>query len=269
MSNLLISSLMAATAYSFISIGIVLQKKGISWIGWKGIKKGEYYKNLIVWISGFLLMNLYGIPSAIALRYLPPHQVSAFAGWGVIVLIFLSRLFLKDVIFRSDYFYSLLVIGGIVMLNLSGSSSEDSVISYSFITIVYIFLPALFFIFIFIIKFSSKFINILSAVVSGCTAGLMVISLKGLIGYHGYRIPEYPGSLYFYLYLLFALISFLSLQMSLKTGPVLITGQLQYSATILYPVAGSIVVFSGEISTLQIISVILIVTGVIRILKNR
>ncbi|MEN8223149.1 MAG: hypothetical protein ABFR36_07805 [Acidobacteriota bacterium] len=260
---------MAAVAYSFVSIGIVLQKKGIFWIGWKGLKDKTYYKHLAVWLSGFLLMNLYGIPSAIALKSLPPHQVSAFAGWGVIVLVFLSKFFLKDVLFRSDYFYSLVVIAGIVMLNLSGNPVAGSEISLTVLTLLYFFFPVFLFILSLLTKFNNKIVNVLTAVVSGCTAGLMVISLKGLIGLHGYRITEYPASIYFYLYLFFALISFLSLQMSLKTGPVLITGQLQYSSTIIYPVAGSLIVFSGKTGLFQIISIVIIVIGVIRILKNR
>jgi len=269
MDNFLLSLLMAATAYSFISIGIVLQKKGILWIGWKGIKDVSYYKHLVIWISGLLFMNLYGIPSAIALKSLSPHHVSAFAGWGVIVLIFLSKIFLKDVIFRSDYFFSMVIIAGIVMLNLSGNSVTGPEISIDVITLLYFLLPVVLFILLLMTKFTNKTINALSAVVSGCTAGLMVISLKGLIGYHGYRIMEYPGSLYLYLYLFFALLSFVSLQMSLKTGPVLVTGQIQYSTTILYPFAGSLIVFSGRTDMLQMIAIILIVIGVVRILKNR
>ena len=269
MNDFILSLLMAAMAYSFISIGIVLQKKGISWIGWKGIKDRAYYKNLIVWISGFLLMNLYGIPSAIALKSLSPHHVSAFAGWGVVVLIFLSKILLKDVIFRSDYFYSLIIIAGIVMLTLSGNSVDSPEFSINILTLLYFLLPVFLFILLLIIKISKKTINVLSAVVSGCTAGLMVISLKRLIGSEGYRVAEYPGSVYSYLYLFFALLSFVSLQISLKSGPVLVTGQIQYSTIILYPLAGSLIVFSGKTDMLQMISIILIVIGVVRILKNR
>ena len=155
------------------------------------------------------------------------------------------------------------------MLNLSDGAAAGQKISINILTLLYFIFPTLLFIFLIAIRFKKKIINILGGIVSGCTAGLMVISLKGLIGYHGYSIPEYPGSVYFYLYIVFALISFLSLQMSLKTGPVLITGQLQYSTTILYPVAGSIIVFSEKTGLLQISAIILIVIGVIKILKNR
>lgn len=269
MTTQLIAILMAAIAYSLISAGIVLQKKGISWIGWKERKDKQYFKHLSIWLSGFLIMNIYGIPSAIALKSLPPHVVSAFAGFGIIVLIFLSKYFLKDRIFRSDYFYSAIVMAGIILLNLTENISGESDISRGILTFLFFFAPVLMFLFVLIINSGDRLRNIVFAAVSGCSAGVMVISLKGLVHFFEYRISEYPGSLYFYLYIFFALLSFISLQISLKSGPVLITGQIQYSTTIIYPVAGSVIVFSGSTGPLQLASIVLIVAGIIKILKNR
>jgi len=269
MTSQLIALFMAAIAYSFISAGIVLQKKGIAWLGWKGRKDKKYFKHISIWLSGFLLMNIYGVPSAIALRYLPPHVVSAFAGFGIIVLIFLSKYFLKDRIFRSDYFYSAIVMAGILLLNLTENISGKSNVSGGILTLLFFLIPVLMFLFASIVDSGDRFKNIFYAAVSGCSAGVMVISLKGLVHFFEYRLSEYPGSIYFYLYIFFALLSFISLQMSLRSGPVLITGQIQYSTTIIYPVAGSIVVFSGSTGLLQLVSIAVIVTGIIKILKNR
>lgn len=269
MNTQLIAILMAATAYSFISAGFVLQKKGISWIGWKEKKDKKYFSYLMIWISGFLLMNIYGVPSAIALRSLPPHIVSAFAGWGIIVLIFLSKFFLKEQIFRSDYFYSAIVMSGIVLLNLTENISGKPDISEGLLTYIFFITPVVLFFILLFLKLKERFRNILFAAVSGCSAGLMVISLKGLVHLFEYRVSEYPGSVYFYLYIFFAVLSFISLQMSLKAGQVLITGQIQYSTTIVYPVAGSLIVFSGTTGPFQLLSIGLIITGVIKILKNR
>ncbi len=77
-------------AYTLLSIGLVLQKKGIAWIGFKGKKDGNFYRPLAIWFAGFLLMNLYIVPNTAALKHLPPHIVSAMAGWGVVVLVLLS-----------------------------------------------------------------------------------------------------------------------------------------------------------------------------------
>lgn len=269
MTTHLIALLMAAFAYSFVSAGIVLQKKGILWIGWNKKKDKIYLKHLLVWLSGFLLMNIYGVPSAIALRSLSPHIVSAFAGWGIVVLIFLSKYFLREKIFRSDYLYSAIVVAGIILLNLTENVSGDTDISDGALTYIFFLFPVFLFIIILVLDLRDSLRNILFAVVSGCSAGLMVISLKGVVHLYEYRLSEYPGSVYFYLYIFFAILSFISLQMSLKAGPVLITGQVQYSTIIVYPVAGSLIVFSGTTGPLQLLSIVLIISGVIKILKNR
>ncbi len=261
--------IMAAIAYTLISIGFVLQKKGISWIGWKGEKDKKYFRNFLLWISGFIIMNIYGIPSAIALKTLPPHMVSAFAGWGIIVLVFLSKFFLKEQIFKSDYFYSGIVISGIVLMNLTENISPDIDISTGVLTFVFFLFPLVLFIIVMFLDHKNISGNILFAAVSGCSAGLMIVSLKGLVHLFGYRVIEYFGSEFFYLYIFFAILSLVSLQMSFKAGPVMITGQIQYSTTIIYPVAGSLIVFSGTTGIFQLLSLLLITAGVIKILKNR
>ena len=52
------SIIMAMAAYTCISAGFVLMKKGILWIGWKGEKNQKYFLNLFLWISGFIIMNI-------------------------------------------------------------------------------------------------------------------------------------------------------------------------------------------------------------------
>jgi len=269
MNRFLFSLLMAALAYSLISVGIVLQKKGIAWIGWKGKKNAAWAMHFSVWVTGFLLMNIYGIPSAVALKTLSPHQVAAFAGWGVVVLVLLSGIFLKETVFRSDFFYSLLIIAGILLLNMTGYRNGGGEIRFNAVTLFFFVIPLLLFLPVLFVKMKDKYMNITGGIVSGCTAGLMVISLKGLVGAHGYRISEYPGSLYLYLYIVFALTSFVSLQISLKNGPALVTGQLQYTFTIIYPAMGAILLFPGLPGMVQLAAIFFIVAGVIRLLKNR
>ncbi len=260
---------MAAAAYLFISAGIILQKKGILWIGWEGRKNKSYYLNLSVWLSGFLLMNIYGIPSAIALKILPPYIVSAFAGFGIIIIVFFSGFFLKERIFKTDYFYSGLIIVGIVILCIFGSRSSSGSIGKGFSSIGFFIFPILLF-FISIKKaMRDKYKNIVYAVVSGCSAGVTVVALKGLVHNFGYVVADYFSSEFLYIYIIFAIISFVSLQISLKSGPAFITGQVQYSFTIIYPVIGSIAVFSERMDTIQLFSIALIVYCVIKLLKNR
>ena len=41
-----LSLCLTALAYTLLSTGYVFQKKGISWIGYKGIKDRAFYRNL-------------------------------------------------------------------------------------------------------------------------------------------------------------------------------------------------------------------------------
>jgi len=270
---MILSILMAIIAYSLLSLGFVLQKKGITWMGWKGPKDKTFYHNLLIWLTGFVVMNIFPVPSAVALKTLPSHIVSAFAGWGIIMLVGFSFVFLKEHIYKTDYLYSILIVLGIVFLNIfekSAKAYNPSATAGSGIwgQAVLFAIPV-------IIIFSGLFRAITSkvktwifAAVSGMSAGLMVVTLRLLVVKFGYQVTSYPGSLYLYLYLAFALLSFLGLQLALKNGPMIVTGPVQYSATIIYPVFAAMFIFQQPIGWVQYPAIIIIVFGVVQILKK-
>ena len=169
---------MAVVAYTALSSGFVLQKKGIGWLGWKGKKERKFYKYFIIWFLGFVIMNIYGIPSAIALKTLSPHLVSAFAGWGIVVLIFLSRLIIGEKSNRMDYLYSFLIIAGIIIFclfeNISVIVHEKNIMAF----LVLSFVPVFIFIFFIVRGFSNKWKNVLFASASGIFTGMMVVVLN-------------------------------------------------------------------------------------------
>ncbi|MEN8152926.1 MAG: DMT family transporter [Acidobacteriota bacterium] len=267
--DIVFSVFMAATAYFFLSFGFVLQKKGIGWIGKNPGSDKDFYKNLAIWITGFILMNIYGVPSAVALKVLQPHIVASFAGWGIVVLVFFSNFFLKEKLNRSDYFYSMLIIAGIIFLTIFRDNS-DQVQSVNSLSVIMFFLfPILLFVAGFYGKKSHWIRTVLFATVSGCAAGAMVVALKFLVAGYDYRVREYFSSPYLYLYIFAALLSFIALQFALKNGLMITTGPVQYTSNIIYPVIGSYFVFNQYLNVIQLFSIILIVMGVTKILKNR
>jgi drug/metabolite transporter (DMT)-like permease len=268
---MILSIFMAITAYSLLSLGFVLQKKGIAWMGWKGPRDKPFYANLAVWLSGFIIMNAFPLPSAVALKTLPSHIVSAFAGWGIIMLVVFSFLLLKEKIYQSDLLFSLLVVLGIVMLNYfeKPTASTSSPANPQGWRMAVLFAIPLVFTFTGLLKFLTvKGKTWLFAAVSGTCAGLMVITLRRLVVHFGYEIPAYLGSVYLYLYLGSALLSFIGLQLALKNGPMIVAGPVQYSTTIIYPLFAALLVFQHSIHPLQILAVALIIFGVIHILKK-
>ena len=262
------SFFMCLTAYSLLSVGFVLMKKGIEWIGWKGEKNRKFYSNLFLWLAGFFVMNIYGVPSAIALKTLTPHVVSAFAGWGIIVLVFFSYFLLKEKIFRTDYIFSVLIVVGIFLLNFFEKSNSFEK-STSLLGIIFLsMIPIILFFYGFYKKLSLRIKTVIFASVSGMAAGLMVLFLRLLMLKFGYKVSLYFSSEYLYLYITFALLSFIALQFALKLGDMIVIGPTQYSVNIIYPVFASLMVFGQLINIIQVLSLGLIVYSVVNILNK-
>jgi multidrug transporter EmrE-like cation transporter len=262
------SILMALIAYTCISAGFVLMKMGIGWMGRKIKRDKTFYKNLSLWVTGFVIMNIYGVPSAVALKHLPSHIVASFAGWGIVALVFFSYFLLKEKLVKTDIVYSLLIVAGIVLLNLFekpapvGSPDKSGMILLAII-------PVILFIAGFARGLSIKIKTVVFASVSGISAGLMVVSLRLLVLAYGYDVRSYFHSIYLYAYIAFALLSFIALQAACKKGPMMVIGPVQYSTTIIYPLPAAFLVFNGGIHPLQFPAIALIVYSVIMILKKR
>ena len=259
---------MALLAYTLVSTGLVLMKKGIGCFGWQGPKTKSYYQSLGGWILGFVIMNGFGIPSAIALKQLPPHIVAAFAGWGIVVLVFLSFFLLKEKIYKEDFLFSAIIILGIVLLNIF-EKSESGQTPQLLGLIVLTLIPVALFVTGLLPVFSQKAKTIIFGTVLGFSAGLMVVFLKILVLSYQYQIKLYFGSIYLYLYLSYALISLIALQLANKHGSIMIIGPVQYATTIFYPLLTAFVVFHDAINIVQIAAILLIVIGVIAILRKR
>lgn len=264
----LFSIFMALVAYSCISTGFVLMKIGIHWMGWKGKRDRTFYKNLFLWITGFFIMNIYGVPSAVALKQLPPHIVAAFAGWGIVVLVFLSHFLLKEKILKTDFPFALLIAAGIFLLSYFERPASGTIINITGM-IFLCSIPAVLFIFGFINRLSPRVKTVVFASVSGVSAGLMVVFLRLLVLKYQYKVVLYFDSPYLYLYIVFALISFIALQVAIKNGPMMMIGPVQYSGNIIYPLLATLFVFSRWVHVVQFLAVGVIVYSVVSILKKR
>ena len=220
---------------------------------------------------GFIIMNAFPIPSAIALKNLPAHIVSAFAGWGIIILVVFSFLLLKEKLYKTDYFFSFLIVSGIVLLNYFEKSTPtgSSATTFRVWGLGILCTVPVILIFTGLLKFLDKKVKTwVFASVSGMSAGLMVITLRLLVVNFGYEVSSYLGSIYLYLYLGSALLSFIGLQLALKNGPMIVVGPVQYSTTIIYPVFAAFLVFQQPIHWAQFLAIALIVYSVINILRN-
>lgn len=258
----------AATAYTLLALGLVLMKKGVGWIGCKGPKDAAFRRDLAVWLAGFLLSNLYIVPSAAALKALSPHIVASFAGWGVVVMVGLTALILGERIFPADAVFAALIASAIVLLSFVEKSGTGDLLrtgpfaAAALLPFIVLALAAL--------RTASPSLKAsLFAVVSGASAGMIVVTMKVLVRLYGFRVVDYLASPYFYLYLAFSLTSFLALQLAYKRAGMMKVGPLQYSVSIAYPVLGSIAVFGARLHPLQWAALAILVFGVAGLLRKR
>jgi multidrug transporter EmrE-like cation transporter len=259
---------LAFLAYSLLGGGLVLMKKGIAWLGWRGPREGRFYKNLAVWTAGFLLMNLYIVPATVALKRLDSHVVASVAGWGVVVLVVLSRLILGERAVPSDLAHTALIVGGIVVLNLLEQPAAGQTLALPAYISVALAPFAIVGLALFV-RTTPAVGATLWAAISGMATGLLVMTMKILVGEHGLAVRAYFASPYLYLYLLFSLLSFVALQVSLRRGALIAVGPVQYSAGILVPVLCAAPVFGRRLHPLQFAAAAVIVYGVAAMLRKR
>lgn len=259
---------LAILAYALLSIGFVLMKKGINWIGFKGKKEAVFFRDLFTWIAGFLLSNLYIVPSTIALKQLDPHIVAAMAGWGVVVLVVLSHVILRERLFRSDLFFTFLIFSSIILLNIFEYQELENNYNRT-ATAIMACLPFLLFIGGSFKFLSRKIRTIIFAGVSGLATGMILVTMKILVSQYGLNVPEYFSSPILYLYLLFSLTAFVSMQIAYKLGTMLLAGPVQYSAGIIYPLLCSGLIFENRLHSIQYLAVAAMILGVIALLKKR
>jgi len=262
-----LSLFLAALAYALLSTGLVLMKKGIGWIGRWGTWDRGRRRELAWWAGGFALTNLYIVPSTMALKALEPQAVAAMGGWGVVLMVLLARAVLGEKLYASDAGYTVLVFAGIVLLNLAGPKGPGGKAEPARLAVAAA-VPAILFAAAFIGGLRRKGRAVLLAAVSGLSTGMIIVLMKALVGFYGFRVTDYFSSPWFYLYLAFSLTAFLSLQLAYRMEALMKTGPVQYSLAIVYPAICSVAVFGNALSPAQAAAAALIVVSVVGILKR-
>jgi drug/metabolite transporter (DMT)-like permease len=246
---------------------MVLMKKGIAWIGHKGPKDGAWRRDRRTWIAGFLLSNLYVVPSLMALSTLTPHVVAAFAGSGVVVLVLLASAVLGEKLHRSDILCTAAVFLSIVLLNVYEPSRGKDALNVPLLAAASAF-PLLLFAPAFAKGMTRTARAVMFASVSGISTGMIVVLMKALFEIYGFRVGDYLHSPYIYLYLLFSLTAFIALQLAYRIESMMRTGPVQYGSSIVYPAVCSALVFGNVIRPIQIAALAAIVLAVAGILRK-
>lgn len=257
-------SIMLAIMGIFLhSIGILLQKKGTRGINFKelinlkNIKNMKISSDLIIWVIGLILAyNISVFPTAIASKRLAPEVISAISGLGIVFIIILSHIFLKEELYKSDILFAIIII---VCLYVICAAQQRETITYVDKTAFYAltFSPFLLLIPVSLKKLTNKIKAVLFSSISGLTGGVAYVILNVSVNTGGSFIGIF-SSAYIYEYIIIGFISGAFLQVAYKFGDIIHIVPVQMSLTIIYPLICSYFIFHESISIVQNLSILII-----------
>lgn len=254
---------------TFASIGSVFQKKGLLWLSLRKEKKQAALKLFCLWLMGLLLSYVISaIPISIASKTLQPHIITAMSGWGIVVIIIMSFFFLKEKIYKSDIFYSLLIVACTLVIGLS--SEPNSTLDYNGVFLIILFLvpfgallPAL------LKSLENKIRSVLFAAYAGSMGGISIVFFNLLVRYFfagGLSgVPIY----FLFLYPVAAISGAASEQASYKLGDMAVVSSVRLGLFIIYPVICSWLLFNTGVDILQVLSIAIMILACFGIFKKR
>ncbi|MCX8059115.1 MAG: hypothetical protein N3A58_06850 [Spirochaetes bacterium] len=257
---------LAFLAYFTLSAGFVLQKKGI---------KFANTKDILIWITGFILMNLAPLINYFALKGISPSIVTASSGISVPLTIFLSKFILNTKIKITDYIYSILMMLFIFLANYFSENKEFNSFSKNALYF-FVFLPSLLFLILIIInkfyKNKNNKIKLINTIIysfsGGSLAGMMMIVLKIFQIEDVFSNKNFIFNQFFLLYLFLGITSFLSIQFAYRNGDILIVSPIQYGTQVFFPLLSIYFIFYTKIILIQVLSFILIILFAIKLVLS-
>lgn len=227
-----------------ISLGMVLQKKGVSWLRWSSSKDAKYRRFRSVWLWGFALNNMLSIFYFFALKGLSPSIVGAMMGLNIAFMAGLSALILGEPISRRVATGSLAMIGFIVLANLSSSphapTGQPSFMPVAAFFIAPYILAGMAFVLKRLGRLRKEVYGLIFAGAAGALEGVIIVLIKTMQTVYGDAVLNYVFTPYLYMYIAagFSAIAFMQIAYTharlTSSGPVLWAVQITYPVLIGY-----------------------------------
>lgn len=258
--------LLGATITSF---GMVLQKIGIQWMDLKKSRQPKYMRYLWLWLLGMALAYVVSsVPNSIAAQTLPPHIITMAAGWIIVMIVFLSKIFLKEQVYRSDILYSFVIMGMTILIASRSKPAEHFSTNRSMMVFLFL-LPCLSLLPLFFKSLDNKRKSILLSVYAGCLSGLTIVffdmTMRELFTWDISRISVDI----LILYVLSAVLGAAAEQASYRIGEMKTVAVVRLSLYIVYPVLGSLFLFGASADPIQLGSIAVLIFCCYGILKRR
>lgn len=267
-------SILAAVGGSVvISLGMVLQKKGVPWLQWRGDKDPRYARLKAIWITGFVLNNLLAVFYFFALKALSAAIVGAMMGLNIVFSAAFSALLLKERLSKRMAAGSAALMGFIALANLSSPPygiSAPPALSHMllFFLAPYALAAAA------LLTRRARWLRaeayaLAFAAAAGALEGFIIILIKAMQLSAGSNLLSYLGTPYPYMYAVATLSVLSLLQVAYANGRMTKTGPMLWGMQIFYPVAISYASFAAPLVPAQLAAFAGIVACVVLIQSKR
>ena len=251
----LFSTSMAVMGSLIISLGLVLQKRGVAWFKHTHKKSAEYKLLRNIWFVGFALNNLLSIFYYFALKGLSASVVGATMGLNIIFSAMFSRLILKEHLSKTVIALSVVLVFFIALANLTSPEEKSKTIPSELYMYLFFIVPFCITAVAQLLKKTQVIKGELYAIVfaasAGSLEGFIIILIKALQASKGSNPLLYFGSLYLYLYILASVSLIMFMQIAYSHGRMTRTGPVLWAMQILYPVVISYICFDTQFILLQ------------------
>ncbi len=242
----------AALAGNFLlSLGMILQKRHIAWIGHKGEKDRAFRLDRLGWFAGFTLMNIQPVFNYIALTRLPPNVVGAAAGSSVAFTALLASLILGERLGRRKLAWTCAMFAA---MGLSALRSPPQGAGFFPLVLYASLLPPLVAALLALAarrRRKGPATAVALAAVAGSLGGFMVLSLAALRLVGGARPLLWFGTPYIYVYLVAGIGAFSLVQLAYKDGRMSSVAPAYYGMQVLWPALASYFVFASPFDPIQ------------------
>ena len=251
-----LSILSAVGGSVVISLGLVLQKKGVAWLSWKAPKDARFRRLRLTWFVGFGLNNLLSVFYYFALKALTASVVGAMMGLNILFSAVFAAMLLKEPIAKRVAFGSLAMVLFIVLANTSAPPYHAPGSPSPFLIGVFFTLPYL------IVglaglarwkkRMSDHWYALAFAAAAGSLEGFVIVLMKAMQAAEGGDVLRYFLTPYLYMYVVASLSLITFLQVAYAHGRMTSTGPVLWGMQIIYPVALTYIAFEVQGVPLQI-----------------
>jgi drug/metabolite transporter (DMT)-like permease len=270
-----------------LSLGMVLQKRHVAWMGYKGRRDAAFRRDLLGWLLGFILMNVAPVTNYFALLGLAANVVSALIGADVAFTALLVAFFLKEKLGGAEIAWTAVLFVALGLAGFRGGSPSPG-FSLSPYLLFYV-LPVA----VGLVTLLSRWrlaardkaapdggaagaataaatagaaaagaagagakprhgkLAVVFACVAGAFGGYMVLTMRALQLAAGNDLIRWLSTPYLYLYVLGGILSFVTVQLAYKDGSMGTVSPAFYGMQVLWPALASYAVLGAAFDALQ------------------